>query len=57
MTIFRIAFIVLGLSAVGAGWYLGRQGIGGESSDIPSLTDKSVRVGSSGSYASGGRVK
>lgn len=57
MTIFRIVFIVLGLSAVGAGWYLGRQGIGGESSDIPSLTDKSVRVGSSGSYASGGRVK
>lgn len=57
MSVFRIFFIVLCLSAFGGSWYAGRLGIGGESADMPSPTAGSVRIGSSGGYYAGGNVK
>lgn len=57
MSVFRIFFIVLCLSAFGGSWYAGRLGIGGESADMPSAAAASVRVGSSGGYYAGGNVK
>lgn len=57
MSVFRIFFIVLSLSVFGGAWYVGGRGIGGESTDVPSPTDGSVRVGTSGGYYAGGSVK
>lgn len=57
MSVFRIFFIVLCMAVFGGAWYYGRLGFGGESTDVPSPTDGSVRVGSSGGYYVGGSVK
>ena len=46
-------FIVVCLKLASGGYYLALTGVWGESSDV----ERSVRVGSSGGYGGGGRVK
>ncbi|CUH82504.1 hypothetical protein [Tropicibacter naphthalenivorans] len=53
--IFRVFFVLVGLGLIGGATYLGAQGIGGESQDVPGRG--SVRIGSSGGYYAGGSVK
>lgn len=55
MNIFRVFFIVVGMSTLAGSWYLGSQGVGGASADISDPTTGWLRVGSGPS--GGGRVK
>jgi len=50
---FRAIILAIGLSGAGGAYYLSNAGVWGESSDL----NRSTRVGSSGIYVVGGRVK
>ena len=53
MTLFRIVFLTLGLSAIGATGYVAWYGYGGTSTDV----SKSIRQGSNGAGSIAGRIK
>ena len=49
MTVFRILFLIVGLSAIAGAAWLGYYGVGRDSSDL----DRSVRAGSAGRVSPG----
>lgn len=50
---FRAIIVAIGITVAGGAYYLSSAGVWGESSDL----NRSTRVGSSGAYVAGGRVK